>query len=213
MGGPITEHSLCLLKKFFTCSLSTKGSCMMSLQDIPVKNSSMKARTLFDNGSELTLVSSFFANKNNFSYEEASYTISRVGGAESTFDSGSKGRIYNIPLQEINGDTVTIRALAVDSILSGKIGRERVKLNPEDFPHLTKEELQEASKSLPKKHLDILIGNPDLGLQPVCRIGFGCQDCRKGRCLYKSRFSEGVIPLGSFSKNAAAVSSIKPNST
>ena len=95
---------------------------MMSLQDIPVKNSSMKARTMFDNGSELTLVSSFFANKNNFSYEEASYTISGVGGAESTFDSGSKGRIYNIPLQEINGDTVVIRAFAVDSILSGKIG-------------------------------------------------------------------------------------------
>ena len=97
----------------------------------------------------------------------------------------------------------------MDSILSGKIAREKVKLNPEDFPHLTKEELQEASKPLPKRHLDILIGNPDLGLQPVCRVGFGCPDCRKGRCLYKSRFSEGVIPLGSFSKNAAAVSSIK----
>merc|ERR1712089_88188 len=121
----------------------------------------------------------------------------------------SNGRIYNIPLQEINGDTVVIRAFAVDSILSEKIGREKVKLNPEDFPHLTKQELQEASKSLPKKHLDILIGNPDLGLQPVCRVRFGCPDCRKGRCIYKSRFSEGVIPLGSFSKNAAAVSSIK----
>ena len=97
----------------------------------------------------------------------------------------------------------------MDSILSEKIGREKVKLDPEEFPHLTKQELQEASKSLPKKHLDILIGNPDLGLQPVCRVGFGCPDCRKGRCLYKSRFSEGVVPLGSFSKNAAAISSIK----
>ena len=97
----------------------------------------------------------------------------------------------------------------MDSILSGKIGRERVKLNPEDFPHLTKQELQEASKPLPKRHLDILIGNPDLGLQPSCRVGYGCPDCRKGRCLYKSRFSEGVVPLGSFSKNAATISSIK----
>ena len=78
-------NDLCSLKKFFTCSLSTKGSCMMSLQDVPIKNSSIKARTMFDNGSKLTLVSSFFANKNNFSYEEATYTISRVGGAESTF--------------------------------------------------------------------------------------------------------------------------------
>ena len=164
---------------------------------------------MFDNGFELTLVSSFFTNKHNFSYQEASYTISGVGGAESTFKSESKGRIYNIPLQEINGDVVVIKAFAVDSILGGKIGREKVKLNPEDFPHLTKEQLQEASKPLPKKYLDLLIGNLDLGLQPVCRVGFGCPDCRKGRCLYQSRFSEGVVPLGSFSTNVAAVSSIK----
>merc|ERR1712033_132399 len=125
---------------------------------------------MFDNGPELTLASNFFAKKNNFSYEEATYTISGVGGAESTFNSGSKGRIYNIPLQEINGITVVIKAFAVDSILSGKIGCERVKLNPEDFPHLTKEELQEASKPLPKRHLDISIRNPDFCLQQVCRV-------------------------------------------
>ena len=120
----------------------------MSLQDVPVKNSSIKARTMFDNGFKLTLVSSFFANKNNFSYKEASYTISAVGGAESTFKYGNKGCIYNMPLQEINGDVVVIKAFAVDSILGGKIGREKVKLNPEDFPHLTKEQLQEASKDI-----------------------------------------------------------------
>merc|ERR1712082_376835 len=102
--------------------------------------------------------------------------------------------------------TVVIKAFAVDSILSEKIGREKVKLDPEDFPHLTKQKLQEASRSLPKKHLDILIGNPDLGLQPVCRVGFGCPDCRKERYLYKSRFSEAVVPLSSFSTNAPAVS-------
>ena len=95
---------------------------MMSLQDVPIKNTSIKARTMFDNGSELTLVSSFFANKNNFSYQEATYTISGVGGAESTFKSGSKGCIYNKPLQEINGNIVVINAFAVDSILGGKIG-------------------------------------------------------------------------------------------
>merc|ERR1712237_304409 len=74
--GEIHLNDLCLLKKFFTCYLSTKGACMMSLQDIPVMKSSIKARTMFDNGSEPTLVSSFFANKKNFSDEEASYTIS-----------------------------------------------------------------------------------------------------------------------------------------
>ena len=54
--GDVHLNDLCLLKRFFSCSLSTKGSCMMSLQDVPIKNSSIKARTMFDNGSELTLV-------------------------------------------------------------------------------------------------------------------------------------------------------------
>ena len=57
------------------------------------------------------------------------------------FNSINKGRIYNIPLLGTNRDTITIKAFAVDSILSGKIGHEEVKLNPEDFPHLNKEEL------------------------------------------------------------------------
>ena len=100
---------------------------MMSLQDVSIKNSSIKARTIFDNGSYLTIVSSFFTNKNNFSYEKATYTISGVGGAEFTFESGSKEKIYYIPLKEINGDTVVIKAFTVDSILSEKIGQEKVK--------------------------------------------------------------------------------------
>ena len=114
---------------------------MISLQDVPVKNSSKEARNMFDNWSELTLMSNFFTNKHNYSYEKATYTISGVGGAESTFKLGSKGGIYNIPLQETNGDTVVVKAFAVDSILSDKISQEKVKLNPEDFPHYTKQEL------------------------------------------------------------------------
>ena len=34
--GEVHINDLCLLKKFFTCPLSTKGSCMMSLQDVQV---------------------------------------------------------------------------------------------------------------------------------------------------------------------------------
>ena len=63
---------------------------MMSLQDVPVRNSATKARTMFDNGSKLTLISSFFAKKNNLSYEEASYTISGVGGATTIYNYGDK---------------------------------------------------------------------------------------------------------------------------
>ena len=50
-----------------------------------------------------------------------------------------------------------------------------------------------------KKHLDILIGNSDLALQPACKTGYGCRDCAKGRCLFRSKFGSGYIPLGSYS--------------
>ena len=55
----------------------------------------------------------------------------------------------------------------------------------------------------------MLIGNPDLALQPVCQSGFGCQDCAKGCCLYRSRFGAGYVPLGSFGKDTSITSAIK----
>ena len=72
-----------------------------------------------------------------------------------------------------SGEIFTVRAFSVENILTDKIGRDKVKFNPRDFPCLSKEVLQEAGKPLPRKYLDILIGNPDLGLQPVCITGFG----------------------------------------
>ena len=89
----------------------------------------------------------------------------------------------------------------MDSILAEKIGREEVVFNKEDFPHLSKEVLQEAAKPLARKYLDILIGNPNLALQLVCESGFGCQDCEKGWCLYRSKFGAGYVPIGSFGKD------------
>ena len=95
-----------------------------------------------------------------------------------------------------NGEVVTIKAFSVENILTDKIGRDEVKFNPKDFPRISKEVLQEARKSLPRKLLDELVGNPDLALQPLCEIGFGCKECTKGRCLYRSRFRSGYIPGG-----------------
>ena len=144
---------------------------------------------MFDNGSEITLVSSIFAKKNHLPYEEASYRLAGIGSSPTTYNNG---RIYNIPLLDSNQEIVLVKAFSVDSILSEKIGREAVKFNKEDFPHLSKEVLQEAAKPLTKKHLDILIGNPDLALQPACESRFGCMDCAKGGCLYKSKFWFGI---------------------
>ena len=81
--------------------------------------------------------------------------------------------------------------------------------NKEDFLHLSKEVLQEAAKPLARKYLNILIGNPNLALQPVFESGFGFQDCAKGRCLYRSKFGAGYVPLGSFGKDQSLVTVIK----
>merc|ERR1712030_7211 len=190
--------------KVLICSLSSGNNCcLMSLQDVPVHNSTIKARVMFDNGSEITLVSNFFAKKNNLPYEQATYTLAGLGSEATTFDSNNNGKIYTVPLEDSNGEIVLVKAFAVEKILKERIGRDEVKLNQEDFPHLSEDVLQEAVKPLPRKYLDILIGNPDLALQPVCQSGFGCQDCAKGRCLYRSRFGSGYVPLGSFEKAIA----------
>ena len=81
--------------------------------------------------------------------------------------------------------------------------------NKEDFPHISKAVLEEAAKPLNKKYLDVLIGNQILGLQPVCEIGFGCQDCARGHCLYRSKFGSGYVPLGSFGKDQPVVTVLK----
>ena len=152
----------------------------MSLQDIPVSNSNSKAHVIFDNGSEITLVSNHFARKNNLPFEQATYTLAGIGSNATTYDNG---KIYTVPLVDSNSEIVLVKAFSVDSILVEKVGREEVMLNKEDFPHLSKEVLKEAAKPLPKKYLDVLIGNPNLALQPVCETGFSCQDYARGRCL------------------------------
>ena len=178
------------------------------MQDIPVFASST-TRTLFDNGSELTLVSSIFAKKNNLPYEEATYTLAGVGGAEKTYHAGKGGRVYTVPLMSSSGEQINVKALSVEVILPGKKGREKLNLNPKKFPHIPVRNLKEAEKCLPRKHLDLLIGNSDLGLQPACTAGFGCTNCARNQCLYRSKFACGWVPLGSFKDNKAKDSTLK----
>ena len=173
----------------------------MSLQDIPVHNSSTEACVMFDNGSEITLVSNYFARKNNLPYERATYTMAAIGSKPKTYDSNNNGKIYTVPLVDSKGEIVLVKAHAVESILTEKTGRNQVKLSHDDFPRLSKEVLQEAGKPLPSKYVDMFIGSPHLTLQPVCQSGFRCQDCAKGHCLYRSRFGARYVPLGYFGKN------------
>ena len=57
---------------------------MISLQDISIKNSLFKALVMFDNGSEITLVSSIFVKKNNLPFDEATYTLAGIGSKAMT---------------------------------------------------------------------------------------------------------------------------------
>ena len=117
------------------------------------------------------------------SHEDASYSIAGIGSNSTVCD---QGKIYNVPLLDSEGNKIVIKAFGVDHILSEKIGRDRVTFNEDEFPDVSNEVLTKVGKALPKKYLDILMGNSNLGLQPVCNYGFGCQNCSRGRCLYRS---------------------------
>ena len=110
---------------------------------------------------------------------------------------------------DYKGEIVLVKAYSVESILMVKTGRSQVKLSHDDLPRISKENLKEAGKPLPRRYLDVLIGSADLGLQPVYQSGFGCQDCAKGRCLYRSRFWSGYVPLRYFGKNNYLATGVK----
>ena len=154
-----------MIKKYFSCAVSGRSNtCFMSLQDIPITNLNRKARVMFDNGFEISLVSNIFTRKANLPYEEASYTFAGIGSNSTTYNSR---KIFTVPLIDSSGNKILIKAFRVDSILSDRIGREEVIFDKEDLPNLPKSVLVEAAKALPKRFLDILIGNPNLGLQPA----------------------------------------------
>ena len=120
------------------------------------------------------------------------------------------GKIYTVPLQYNDGSIVSFKAFCVKDILGSNVGRSLMKFNPKDFPHIPESTLVKVGKILPKKALEILIGNPNLSLQPCCHRGFGCPDCEQDRCLYRSKFGCGWVPLGRFgSEKMSSIGSIK----
>ena len=94
---------------------------------------------MFDNGSEITLVSSIFAKKNNLPFEQATYNLAVIGSNATTYNNG---KIYTVPLVDSNGEVILVKAFSVNTILTEKIGREEVVFDKEDFPHLSKAVLE-----------------------------------------------------------------------
>ena len=104
----------------------------MALQDVDTRSSSNKACTLFDNGSEQTLISNILTNKNNIPYDEARYSISVEA---TTYNTETNGKIYTVPFVENGNKVVYINAFSVNNIFKSKVGRERMNVKPGDFPH------------------------------------------------------------------------------
>ena len=77
---------------------------------------------MFNDRSELALISSIFARKKNLPYEQATYTLAWIGSKATTYDSNNNGKIYTVPLEDSNGEIVLIKAFAVERILEDKIG-------------------------------------------------------------------------------------------
>ena len=99
---------------------------------------------MFDNGSEITLVSSIFAKKNNLPFEQATYTLAGIGSNATTYNNG---KIYTVPLVDSNGEVILVKAFSVDTILTEKIGREEVMFNKEDFSYLSKAVLRRSGQA------------------------------------------------------------------
>ena len=117
--------------------------------------------------------------------------------------------LYNLPLVDSEGNKILVKAFGVEKILSEKVGCDNVEFDQGDFPGVPKEILGRVGRVLPRRYIDVLIGNSHLGLQPVCSIGFGCSNCIKGRCIFRSRFGEGYVPLGSFQGDNSIINVIR----
>ena len=98
---------------------------------------------MFDNGSEITLVSSIFAKKNKLPFKQATYTLAGIGSDVTTYNNGKN---YTIPLVDTNGENILVKTFSVNTIITEKMRREEVVFNEEDFPHLSKAVFKEVVK-------------------------------------------------------------------
>ena len=125
------------------------------------------ARTLFDGGSQLTLVNNSFAREQNFGKKGASYSRQGIGGNVIHYQSGKDGFLWKVPLLRNTGKIDWVMAYRVDKILE-PVGRASIPKGEQKFPHLPPAIFEE----IPHKRLDLLVGLSDLKIHPGCSRGF-----------------------------------------
>ena len=103
-------------------------------------------------------------------------------------------------LQDNDKKTEVIKALRVSEILEDTVGHGSYKAITNRFPNINPKVFEELSE----RKLDLLVGNPHLGLQPKCGTGSGCKDCLQNLCCYTSRFLYGHVLICSL-KNQEGV--------
>ena len=112
-----------------------------------------------------------------------SYSILGVGGVVKDYTAGLDGWLWTVPLIRNNGTVDSLKCFGVGEVLTGPVGRQQLLEGPKYFPMVPKEVFETVSD----KSVQILVGNPDLSLQPQCPYGFGkCSDCAVNRCCYRS---------------------------
>ena len=154
------------------------------IQDIPLKNSSKKSRTIWDRGSNRVLIREEFAEDNNLVSRDVTYKMEVVGSK--TFEI-VHNKIYLLDLVDVHGNTRTLWGYGVPRIMSSGVP----DLSPirKLFPHIP----QEAFAAMENKEVDVLIGLNMMELQPAGGLGM---DRVGGLSALRSMFGCGWVVGG-----------------
>ena len=105
-----------------------------------------------------------------------SYSVCGIGGQVHHYTAREDSWVWTVPLVRNSGVIDSVQCFGVLSILTVSVGRQSLVEGSMLFPHVPKEVFNEITN----KEVQVLVGNPDLSLQPQCPKGFGnCTDCAK----------------------------------
>ena len=157
---------------------------LLLLQDLNVLGS-VSARSCWDNGSNRVLVTHDYAQENKLRSQDIAFRLDVVGNQGDPQD----GVLYELTLVENDGSERKIWGFGVDNIMEPP---EPVDLGTVRhlFPHLP----DSIFLPLPKKLVDLLIGNNFFKLHPDGGQG---RDCVGDLKALQSRYGDGWVIAGS----------------